>query len=243
MLTTISILAEKHRQISATSGKTRGFAFCAKEIPGIPPVLTSGLYLDGMNYTGCRPLSEEEIVRLLDACQGRYRARDVALIVMGMHTGFRISELLSLKVKDVWDGSEVAKDVKVEKGFMKGKKKARTMPLHEKVRDAILSLLQSSRMWHPLFQDWPLFHAQGCHKRLSTRQAFEIVVAAAASAGLDVERVGTHTLRKTFARRMWVSPIVNRDPAKMARLLGHDNWGNTLSYLEFADELDAAVLA
>ena len=201
------------------------------------------LYLSSMNYTGCRPLSEDEIVRLLDACQGRYRARDVALIVMGMHTGFRISELLSLKVADVWDGREVAKEVHVAKGFMKGKKKARTMPLHEKVRESIRSLLQASRMWHSLFQDWPLFHAQGCQKRLSTRQAFEIVVAAATSAGLDVERVGTHTLRKTFARRMWVSPIVNRDPAKMARLLGHDNWGNTLRYLEFTDELDAAVLA
>jgi len=200
-------------------------------------------YLFSMNYSGCRPLSEDEIVRLLKACQSRYRARDVTIILMGMHTGFRISELLSLRVKDVWNGSEVTKEVKVAKGFMKGKKKSRTMPLHEKVRDAIHSLLQSSRMWHPLFQDWPLFHAQGCQKRLSSRQAFEIVVAAAASAGLDIERVGTHTLRKTFARRMWVSPLVNRDPAMMARLLGHDNWGNTLRYLEFTDELDAAVLA
>ena len=44
---------------------------------------------------------------------------------------------------------------------------------------------------------------------------------------------------------MWKHPlpIVNQDPAKMARLLGNDNWGNTLRYLEFTDELDAAVLA
>jgi len=201
------------------------------------------LYLSGMNYTGCRPLSEDEIPQLLDACQGRYRSRDVALILTGMHTGFRISELLSLRVKDVWNGTEVAKEVRVDKGFMKGKKKSRTMPLHEKVREAIHSLLQSSRMWHSAFQDWPLFHSQGCQKPLSTRQAFEVVVAAATNAGLEVQRVGSHSLRKTFARRMWVSPIVNRDPAKMARLLGHDNWGNTLRYLEFTDELDAAVLA
>jgi len=196
-----------------------------------------------MNYTGCRPLSEEEIVRLLDACEGRYRSRDVALIVMGMHTGFRIKELLSLRVKDIWDGTKVAKEVHVARGFMKGKKRSRTMPLHEKVREALHSLLQSSRMWHPLFQDWPLFHSQGRPTPLSTRQAFDVVVDAATNAGLDVDRVGTHTLRKTFARKMWVSPIVNRDPAKMARLLGHDNWGNTLRYLEFTDELDAAVLA
>jgi len=196
-----------------------------------------------MNYTGCRPLSEEEVDCLLDACQGRWRARDVALIEMGTKTGFRINELLSLRVRDVWNGSEVVRNIHVAKGFMKGKKKARTMPLHEKVREAVLSYLQASRMWHPLFQDWPLFPAQGRPTRLSTRQAYEIVVSAAKNAGLDVERIGTHTLRKTFARRMWESPIVNRDPAKMARLLGHDNWGNTLRYLEFADELDAAVVA
>ena len=194
-----------------------------------------------MNYTGCRPLSEDEIVRLLDACQGRYRARDVALIVMGSHTGFRISELLSIQVNQIWTGTEVVKEVQVAKGFMKGKRKSRTMPLHEKARDAIFSLLQSSRMWHPLFQDWPLFHSQGCPKRLSTRQAYDIIVTAAERAGLDTKRIGTHTLRKIFARRMWVA--VGRDGAKMARLLGHENWSNTLRYLEFADELDAAVLA
>ena len=200
-------------------------------------------YLPGMNYSGCRPLSDDEITRLLDGCQGRYRARDVTLITMGMHTGFRISELLSMRIRDVWDGSQVANEVHVAKGFVKGKKKSRTMPLHERVREALSAFLQSSRMWHPLFQNWPLFHSQGCAKQLSTRQAFDVIVDAASKAGLDVDRVGTHTLRKTFARRMWVSASVSRDPAKMARLLGHDNWGNTLRYLEFADELDAAVLA
>ena len=196
-----------------------------------------------MNYTGCRPFTDDEIIQVLDACQGRYRARDVALVVMGMHTGFRIKELLSLRVSDVWNGMEVARTVNVAKGFMKGKRAARSMPLHEKVREALHSLIQSSRMWHHLFQSWPLFHAQGRATPLSARQAFDVVVGAAGRAGLDVERIGTHTLRKTFARRMWVSPSVARDPAKMARLLGHQNWGNTLRYLEFADELDAAVLA
>ena len=71
-----------------------------------------------MNYTGCRPLTDDEIVRLLDACTGRYRARDVALITIGIYTGFRISEILSLTVAGVWTGSEVVKEVHVAKGFM-----------------------------------------------------------------------------------------------------------------------------
>ena len=196
-----------------------------------------------MNYTGCRPLTEDEISRLLDACQGRYRSRDVALILMGIHTGFRINEILSLRVCDIYNGSEIAKVVHVAKGYMKGKKKARTMPLHEKVREALLALLQSTRMWHPLFRTWSLFHAQGRPTRISTRQAFGIIVSAASKAGLDIQRIGTHSLRKTFAKNMWVSPLVARDPAKIARLLGHENWSNSLRYIEFADELDAAVLA
>ncbi len=65
---------------------------------------------------------------------------------------------------------------------------------------------------------------------------------AAESAGVDSDRIATHTLRKTFARRLWDSPQVGKDPARMARLLGHTNWSNTLRYLEFTD-LDAAVLA
>jgi integrase len=162
---------------------------------------------------------------------------------MGVHTGFRINEILSLRVCDIYNGSEIAKVVHVAKGYMKGKKKARTMPLHEKVREALLALLQSTRMWHPLFRTWSLFHAQGRPSRISTRQAFGIIVSAASKAGLDIQRIGTHSLRKTFAKNMWVSPLVGRDMAKIARLLGHSNWSNTLRYLEFADELDAAVLA
>jgi hypothetical protein len=43
---------------------------------------------------------------------------------------------------------------------------------------------------------------------------------------------------------MWASPQVNGDMAKMARLLGHQNWSNTLRYVEFLDgSLSRAVRA
>ena len=203
------------------------------------------VYLDltRMTYSGCRPFSEDEITRILDACQGRYRARNVALILMGAYCGFRIKETLSIRIKDIWDGTEIAREVTVSRAFMKGKKRARSMPLHTKVRDALLALLQSSRMTHPLFFDWPLFHSQGRPTTLCTRQAYDIILSAAASAGLDLNRVGTHSLRKAFACRLYRSPLINRDMCLMARALGHSNYSNTLRYLEFADELEAAILA
>lgn len=41
---------------------------------------------------------------------------------------------------------------------------------------------------------------------------------------------------------MWERPQVNCDMAKMGRLLGSENFSNTLRYLVFVDELEEAVL-
>ena len=196
-----------------------------------------------MNYTGCRPLSDGEIEQILMGCQGRYASRDRLLILFGVHTGYRISEILSLRVSDVWDGEQVRPIVRIAAGFMKGKSQSRAMPLHARAKNAIQTWLWETGKTIPACGTLPLFSCQQTSRPLSRRQAADILVGAAEAAGIDASRVATHTLRKSFARRMWESPLVERDPAKMARLLGHANWSNTLRYLEFADELDAAVLA
>jgi integrase len=196
-----------------------------------------------MNYSGCRPFSESELDLILNACSGRYEQRDRTLIVMGVHTGFRIRELLSLRISDVWDGSCIRNSVTVARGFMKCKLRSRTMPLHPRVREEIALLIRAKAEHGAIDPSCPLFNKQKTDKPLSTRQAYDILLSAAEKAGIEVARVGTHSLRKTFARRMWTSPLVNHDPAKMARLLGHENWSNTLRYLEFADELENAVLS
>jgi hypothetical protein len=54
----------------------------------------------------------------------------------GLKTGFRISELLSLKVKDVWKDGQVGKVVSVARKSMKGKQSARSLPLNEGARKA-----------------------------------------------------------------------------------------------------------
>lgn len=50
---------------------------------------------------GCRPLTPEEIDEILVSFGGRFAVRDKALFVMGIYTGFRITELLSLRIRDV----------------------------------------------------------------------------------------------------------------------------------------------
>jgi len=62
---------------------------------------TYGLAPDRFGMLACRPPSATEVERVRLSFHGRNQARDHALFPLGILSGFRISELLSLRVKDV----------------------------------------------------------------------------------------------------------------------------------------------
>ena len=195
-----------------------------------------------MQNTGCRPWSDEELNRIVNACGGRYALRDRALVIVGAYTGFRVGELLAMTLGSVWNGAEVFASITVPARNMKGRKYGRTLPLHDRAKEAIKAWALAMQAMGMVSPRQPLFPRQRRHKPMTRHQARRILLVLATRAKVSTERVATHTLRKTFARRLWDSPIVAKDPARMARLLGHVNWSNTLRYLQFTD-LEAAVLA
>ncbi|MFZ4779529.1 MAG: tyrosine-type recombinase/integrase [Terrimicrobiaceae bacterium] len=191
-----------------------------------------------------RALSDGEIKEMLAAMTGGKNAvRNQALFQLGIFSGFRISELLSIKVGDVWDGHRIKDRFTVQKGFVKGKKESRTMPLNEAAGQGLRRWLRCSKRDNPYFLDWPLFAAQGKRKAISRQLATRVLVEAAERAGIDSRLIGGHSLRKTFATKAWNSQFVAGDIAKLAKLLGHKNWSATLRYISFLDgSLDNAVL-
>jgi integrase len=86
---------------------------------------------------GCRALSDEEIARVREAFRGTYAARNRALFVLGVKPGFRISELLSLRVGDVWQAGEFLVRVAVPRRHMKGKREGRSVVLHPEAKAAL----------------------------------------------------------------------------------------------------------
>lgn len=118
------------------------------------------------------------------------------------------------------------------------------MPLHHTAAEAIHKWIIEARFTDPSMENQPLFCRQLTNKRLTRSQGWNIIKGAATRADIDIERVAGHSMRKTFATNMWNSPFVRKDMAKMAKLLGHENFSNTLKYLEFLDgSLEAAVLS
>jgi integrase len=94
---------------------------------------------------GCRPLTEEEVLLAQRSFGGVYAARDKALFLLGVKSGFRISELLSLRVGDVSQHGRLVDRVTVPRRAMKGKQESRTVLLHPDAKAALAAWLLTLR--------------------------------------------------------------------------------------------------
>ena len=69
---------------------------------------------------GTRPLDNDEI-RLVSACfSGKFEVRNRGLFLLGVSTGGRISELLSLQIGDVYQNGKAVTSLLFEKNIVKG---------------------------------------------------------------------------------------------------------------------------
>ena len=74
---------------------------------------------------GCYPFNHEQIRKMLNYFErkSQYVARNKAFFLVGITTGFRITELLSIKVKDVFQNDKIVDRVYIARASMKGGKK------------------------------------------------------------------------------------------------------------------------
>ena len=185
---------------------------------------------------GCRPLTIEEQKEIRASFYGRHATRNKTLFLLGIHSGFRISELLSIRVKDVWNGSGPRESVQVRRSNMKAKKNGRTVPLNSVAKRAISEYMVE----YQLEADRPLFPSQVKPDQPFNRQrAHAILSEVFSDCGLDGS-TATHSLRKTFA---WaVYKVTGGNIHAVKEMLGHANIATTVSYLGFSHEEAADIV-
>ena len=181
---------------------------------------------------GTRPLTNEEIRKVRDAFEGAYAQRNCGLFMLGVSIGGRVSELLSLTIGDVWQNGQPVSDLQFDKNIVKGKENARMIPVNSDGRKAIESLIT----WHlqhfggALFEnidpERPLFPSQKGFA-LNRQAVHKILEKAFVAAGLN-GKLATHTLRKTFAQRLYQQC---NDIYMVKELLGHKNVATTQAYI------------
>jgi integrase len=202
---------------------------------------------------GCRPLTDAEVLLVAKSFSGTYGTRNKALFVVGHRTGFRISELLSLRVVDCLEHEKIVDHLTVQRRHMKGgkagKTSSRTVALHPEARAALSVWLEAlTKMLKgtldpmtPVFCSRVRDKATGLRRHISREQAWRILKEAFNSNEL-AGKLGTHAMRKTFCNRVY--DLLKHDLVKTQRAMGHANVNSTVQYLSFREEeIDAAILA
>lgn len=191
---------------------------------------------------GCRPLTEDEVANVLQSFGGQYAARDKALFLLGTKSGFRISELLSLRLADVLQSSRLVDRVTVRRANMKKKVEGRTVLLHPEAKTALAVWIDQLKAAGYLTADSFVFQSRkGANRPVGRAHAWRVLRDAYAVNDLT-GKLGTHSMRKTFANRVYER--LDRDLVRTQRALGHRNINSTVSYLSFREEdIDQAILA
>ena len=179
---------------------------------------------------GTRPLDNDEIRRVSMCFTGTYEIRNRGLFMLGVSTGGRISELLSLRIGDVWQNRAAVTDLLFDKSIVKGGEVSRAVPVNRDGRRAIENLIAWHReKYQNTESDRPLFpsrNGQG-KKHLSRREAHDVLKRAFIEAGLN-GHLATHSMRKSFAQRLYDQTA---DIFAVQEMLGHKSVATTQKYL------------
>ena len=190
---------------------------------------------------GTRPLDNAEIRKVSEAFSGTFAIRNRSLFMLGVSVGGRISELLALKVKDVWQNGKPVKDLLFDLNIVKGGEVSRAVPVNADGRNAIEALIA----WHTeqyknIDASRPLFPSRkGKGMKPMTRiAAHEVLKPAFEAAGLN-GKLGTHSLRKSYAQRLYEQ---TNDIYAVQEMLGHKSVVTTQRYLgvNYASVRDAS---
>jgi len=174
----------------------------------------------------------EAMKRMLHKCK-----RNTLLFIMGINTALRVSDLLSLTVGDVRDDKgRLLRAIKLKE---QKTGKTKEFPLNEAVVKTLKVYLDDRFSWRSPSPGEPLFVSLKGGRALDRRQAWRILNEAGKAIGLD--KIGTHTLRKTFGYHVFQRSGGNL--ALVQKLLNHSSSGDTLRYIGIdREQMDATYL-
>ena len=178
-----------------------------------------------------QPIRDERVIEELKKYFYKRNIRDYLFFCMGIYSGLRVSDLLSLKVGMV-KGTHVK---------MREKKNAhdKQFIIHPSIRKDLDTYIAGKEDHEYLFPSRQVKKRIKLHKHPIHRStAYRMLNKAAKKYGL--KDIGTHTLRKTWGYRLY-----KQDPENLALLMkmyGHSDPAYTLDYIGMTQDLmDAAI--
>ena len=144
--------------------------------------------------------------------------RDYLLFTLGINSGLRVGDILALNVGDVKDKSYIELTEKKTGKFKR-------IPINSKLKPMIEEFTRDKKPNEPLFVSCR-------HHRLDRIMAYNIIKEACRKAGIE-EKVGTHTMRKTFGYHHYQR---YNNIAMLQKMFNHSSMEITLRYIGIEQE-------
>jgi len=171
-----------------------------------------------MNYV--QPIRDLEIIKDIRNYLKETNPRDYMMFMMGIYTGRRITDILSMRVQDV-QGKEYL-NIREKKT-----RKAAKIDFNSELKKAIAEYCNGRKP-----EEYLIKSAKGPNSHLSRQAAYKILKDVSKKFGL--EQIGTHTMRKTFGYHLY--HISNKDIVLVMNALGHSSESITLRYIGITSE-------
>lgn len=151
----------------------------------------------------------------IDAMKASLHGRDLLMFIIGINSSLRISDIVNLKREDFDNERLILREKKTSK--------MKYVYINDSIRKALDELAPASGYLFPSRKA----DANGEIKPITTTQAHRIIKDAAKRAGITYN-VGSHTMRKTFAKAAYDN---GTDLALLMRILNHASQSETLRYI------------
>ena len=164
------------------------------------------------------PIKSKDDIKKVEDVLKRQSSRNLLLFVVGTNCGLRISDILALNVGDVKGKTHI-------RMFEKKTGKFKKFPINAKLKPMFEEYTKNKNPEEPLFKT--IFQ-----NRLQRFAAYYIIKYACAEAGL-CERIGTHSMRKTFGYHHYKK---FKDVAMLQKIFNHSSPQITLRYIGIEQE-------
>lgn len=160
------------------------------------------------------PIRDKEKIEKIKRILKENGSRNYLLFLLGINSGLRISDILKLKIKDVYNKEYI--EITEQKT-----NKYKKFPITQSYK-TLLNEFASDKA--P--EEW-LFASKRGTRPISRIQAYRIITEACLKAEIAVN-VGTHTLRKTFGYHFYQQ---QKDIALLQTIFNHSTPSVTLRYI------------
>lgn len=180
-----------------------------------------------------QPIRDLKQIETIKRLLRQQNLRDYCLFVLGINSGLRISDLLKLRISDVSEKGKPKDRIRLRESKTN---KFKDFPISDNAKSAIKEYLRE----RTIIENEPLFISRKNKGFLLRQQAYRILNDVARQVGIK-DKIGTHTLRKTFGYHAYNKAY---DIAIIQKLFNHSSPSITLRYIGITqDEMDDVYLS